>query len=351
MTLVIVAGGTGGHVFPALALYNLALSHNIPCQFVTDERGKRFIPSGVNPVVLDMAGFSGVKAGVLTRGYRVLAGAYTLNQHINRRSILVTFGGYACLSAGVLALCKGLPLVVHEQNAVMGLANRCLSRIAKVIATSQPHTERIPHAALGMVRYTGLPLRAGFLSSIPVQAKDTRQIFLLGGSQGASFFSELAQVITALPDSLKSTLRVVHQVRPEDLQSVQEHYQTHQIKAEVAPFFDNMPERLARSDLVIARSGAASLAELAVVGKPAILIPFPAATHDHQTKNALPFVEKGAALLWTQGVTTQAQMIEDVQNLLENADKRDHMSKQMLSFAKASAGTELLGLVRGLSVA
>ncbi len=316
--VVIAAGGTGGHFFPAEALAAELVRRGQRVALFTDRRSGALaspVFEGRERFVLQGAGIAG--RGVV-RGAQAVAGL-ALGMLQARRllvrlqaSVLVGFGGYPCvapvLAAG--ALRHRPAIVLHEQNAVLGRANRMLARRADLLALSFDVTARVPPGVLTEV--TGNPVRPpiAVLAGAPyAPPADEVRLLVLGGSLGARVFADVVPpTIAALPPALRGRLRVTQQCRAEDLDRVRAAYAEAGIAADLAPFFADIACRLARAHLVIARAGASTVAELAAVGRPAILVPLPHAIDDHQTANARALSDAGAAWLLPQPGFTQGAL-------------------------------------------
>lgn len=301
---MLAAGGTGGHLFPAYALAEELARRGLTVDLVTDQRGDRYgtgfparevhrLPATTltsrSPVAMAKT------AVTLGRG---LMRAHALLGRV-RPAAVVGFGGYPSFAPLIAAGLRKIPTAVHEQNAVLGRANRMLARRVTAIATSFPAVRGIDAAAAAKVRFTGNPVRAQVValasqSYAPPAAGGAFRLVVFGGSQGARFFSDtvpLALARLAEPD--RRRLSVVQQARDEDVARVRQAYDQAGIVAEIAPFFKDLPERMANSHLVVARAGASSLAELTVLGRPSILVPLPHALDNDQLYNATTLAESG----------------------------------------------------------
>jgi UDP-N-acetylglucosamine--N-acetylmuramyl-(pentapeptide) pyrophosphoryl-undecaprenol N-acetylglucosamine transferase len=325
--VVIAAGGTGGHFFPAEALAAELLRRGRRVALMTDARsGGLASPTfaGSEGFVLRGAGIAG--RGV-ARGVRAVvelaAGTLQARALLGRieASIVVGFGGYPAV-APVLAsrLLRRRPLVVlHEQNAVLGRANRALARVADVLALSAEPTGRVP-AGVATVR-TGNPVRpavAALRGEGYAPPAETFRLLVLGGSLGARVFSDVVPgALAALPDALRARLVVTQQCRAEDLERVRAAYAAAGIAAGLAPFFDDVAALMAAAHLVIARAGASTVAELAVAGRPAVLVPLPGAIDDHQTANARALAEAGGAWVMPQPAFTAAALARRITALAD----------------------------------
>lgn len=325
--VVIAAGGTGGHVFPALALARALRSAGVAPEFVTDRRGTAFggdlanVPCHkVRAGGLAGRGVSGMLRGV----FNLLLGTLQARTLLRRLapSLAVGFGGYASVPPLLAARSLGIPTLVHEANAVLGRANRMLAPGARVIATAFPDTTKLRLADQQRLLSTGNPVRAEFIAarSVPfpeVGAAGKIEILAVGGSQGARVVGRtLPAALAKLPDGLRGRLRVVQQCREEDLDTARKVYRDAGVDASLAPFIENVADRLAASHLVIARAGASTIAELTVVGRPAILIPYPHATDDHQAANARAVATAGGAWMISEHDLTPESLAHRIEQIL-----------------------------------
>lgn len=305
--ILLAAGGTGGHVFPAESLAAELVRRGYRLALVTDSRGQAYggTLGSIVTYRIRAGGLAGRSVLGLLRGVAKLAvgavEAYAL-LHRLRPVVVVGFGGYAAAPPVAAAIASHIPTVIHEQNAVLGRANRLLAPRVSQIATSFETVDAMPakaHAA-----YTGMPVRPAVLA-----VRDTAyptldgpiRIVVLGGSQGAHIFSDvIPAALKLLPPALAARLEVSQQCRPEDLEAATQAYARTGIRADLKSFFHDVPERLAAAHLVIARAGASTVSELTAVGRPAILIPYPYATDAHQAANARAVAETGGAWLIPQ---------------------------------------------------
>jgi len=316
--IVIAAGGTGGHLFPAEALAAELVARGERVALMTDARssaydspafaaGERFVLRG--------AGLAGRGLRRAAQGMAALiAGTAQARALLGRldASAVVGFGGYASfppLAAARLMGAGRRPVtVLHEQNAVLGRTNRLMARGVDLLALSFPGTKLVPHACRARAQVVGTPVRpalaalAGRGYPLPPEGAALR-VLVTGGSQGARVFADVVPpAIAALPDMLRARLLITQQCRPEDLDRTRAAYAAAGVPADLAPFFPDIAGRLATTHLVIARAGASTVAELACAGRPSILVPLPHAIDDHQAANARALAEAGAA--W---VVAQAQ--------------------------------------------
>ncbi len=296
--IVIAAGGTGGHFFPAEALASELIARGHRIALMTDARSgglQSEVFAGHETFVLRGAGIAG--RGVLRAVPAALALAAGTAQARNvlstlNAAVIVGFGGYPCV-APVLAsrlIRRRAAVVLHEQNAVLGRANRALARFADQLALGMDGTTRLPVGTATAV--TGNPVRPAVranagLGYTPPTVDGLINLLVIGGSQGARVFSDaIPKTIALLPDDLRARLRIVQQCRPEDLDRVRAAYAAQAIHAELAAFFPDIAARLAAAHFVVARAGASTVAELCAVGRPALLVPLPGSIDQHQAHNA-----------------------------------------------------------------
>ena len=309
--VVLAAGGTGGHVFPALALASELARRGLRTALVTDERGSAHgnHPDGIDLYRVRAGGLAGKSVFARFRSVPELAlGTFQARNLLKRikPDAVVGFGGYASVPTMVAARMAGIKTAIHEQNAILGRANRLLASRAAGIATSFEETSGLPADATSRVTHTGMPVRPAVAAMRDQifhgpQADGPINVLVLGGSQGAHVFSEvIPQAVGMLPEGLRGRLRITQQCRPEDLDSTRASYQLNDTEAELAPFFADIPERLAAAHLLIGRAGASTAAEVLAVGRPSVLVPYPYAVDDHQSFNAHAVADAGAGWLMPQ---------------------------------------------------
>jgi UDP-N-acetylglucosamine--N-acetylmuramyl-(pentapeptide) pyrophosphoryl-undecaprenol N-acetylglucosamine transferase len=294
-TIVLSAGGTGGHLFPAQALAGELVRRGKTIVVMTDRRGTNYAKAfpGATIETVPSAAFSDRSAlGLIAAPFEIAAGIVSALTKLFRLKpgAVIGFGGYPSLPVMIAAWLGRFPTAILEQNAVTGRANRAVMNKVRVIAAAFPIARFAPKDRSKVV-LTGNPLRPGViaLAGSPYdRPRDNGPLHLLvfGGSQGARAISELVPAAVALlPQSFRSRLDIVQQCRPEDLDGVRAAYAVAGVKAELASFFDDLPSRMAKAHLVIARAGAGTVSELMAIGRPAILIPLPHALDDNQTPN------------------------------------------------------------------
>lgn len=356
--VVLAAGGTGGHMFPAESLASELMARGVRLALFTDRRGGAF--GGT----LDALEVHRLHAGAIAGGslaqravslYRLARGfleARRLLQRL-RPAAVVGFGGYASVPT-MLAAAATRPrvrTVIHEQNAVLGRANRLAAGRVDRIATVFERTKGVPPAAAGKMVRVGMPVRAAFLKnrSAPYPELDqsgTIHILVLGGSQGAQVFARVVPVALArVSEALRLRIRVAQQCRREDLDTVRETYRSIGVEAQVSMFFRDVPERLAASHLLIARAGASTVAELAIVGRPAILVPYPYAADGHQAANALAAAEAGAAWVFPQSKFTPDALAEALDYVFAEPERLYQAVERAWTFGQPEAAERFADMV------
>ena len=337
-SFVLAAGGTGGHMVPAAALATELGRRGHRVALVSDARGVRFpgLFDGVETHVIPAGRFAGGPIGWAKAARQMVEGRRTARDLYRslKPAAVIGFGGYPAFPALSAAFAAGIPTAVHEQNAVLGRVNRLVARRVDAIATSYPNTERLKPAHAGKVHLVGNPVREAVLAlrSRPYPLLEEDGIFrvlVTGGSQGASVLSQIVpDGLAMLPVAFRRRLQVTHQARIEDIDAAREKYASLEIAADLATYLPDMPEQLAWAHLVIARAGASTIAELTAAGRPAILVPLPGATDDHQTVNARAITEAGGARTIPQPQFTPTELAKQMQKLgldpaaLENAAGR-----------------------------
>ena len=353
-TIILAAGGTGGHLYPAEALAQELLDRKYKIIIITDKRGHAFRKLGedvpvrcVRAATLKPGSISKIKA-VIDMGIGILQAAVLLIKH--KPEVIVGFGGYPSFPTVFAGQCLGIPTILHEQNAVLGKANFWLSGRAGAIAASLPETRGIKPSNQKKVVVTGNPVRAGICAvrDIPYPAlSETFEIFITGGSQAAKVFSDVVpEAISLLPKDIKDRLHIVQQCREGDIPSTKEKYRTAGINAEIRSFFDDMPDRLSVCHLFIGRSGASTVAEIAVVGRPAIFVPYPDHADQQQKHNANLIAGKNGGWVMMQDDQFNAKNLADrIQHLAKNPSILENAAKVAKSCGQPEAVRNLADLV------
>ena len=354
-TIVLSAGGTGGHLFPAQALAAELRQRGRRIVLMTDARGRNYeaVFPGATVATVPSASPSNTNAiGRVLSPLQILAGVFVGFRKLTRLkpAAVIGFGGYPSLPVMLAASFAGLPTAIHEQNAVLGRVNRLVAGRMRAIAASFPFAKFAPKDT-GRIRYTGNPVRpeAVALAHSPYEAPGANgrvRVLVFGGSQGARALSELVPAAVALlSEQLRMRLHMVQQGRPEDVDSVRAAYETSGVRAEVQSFFDDLPQRMAAAHLVVSRSGASTVSELAVIGRPSILIPYPFATDDHQTANASVLEKAGAAWLIQQRDLTAEKLSGLLSEIFARPDELARRAEAAASLGKPDAAKRLADLV------
>ena len=356
---VLAAGGTGGHMVPAHVLATELAARGHAVHLVTDTRGLRFpgLFDGVPRTVVDSAspgrsGWATLPAVALSI-WRGRAAAKRLFGELKPRAV-VGFGGYPALPGLLAALSLKLPTVIHEQNAALGRVNRLLAPRVTRIATSYAAVRRMLPGWAGKTVLTGNPVRADVIASraVPFDAGAARlSLLVTGGSQGATILSRIVPAAVALlPAEVRARLDVAHQARAEDAAAVGAAYAAAGVSADVRPYFTDLPAAIAASHVVIARAGASTVAELAVAGRPAILVPLPGATDDHQTDNARALADAGGAVVIAQPDFTSATVAAALNDWLADPARLAAAAAGARSAGRPHAAAALADLVLEVAV-
>ena len=343
--VLIMAGGTGGHVFPALALARLlrAASHEVVWLGTRAGLEARLVPPENIPVEwLSMSGLRG--KGVVTLLLAPFKLAWTIFQALGvmrrrRPGLVVGFGGFVTGPGGVAAWLTRRPLLIHEQNAIAGYSNRCLAHLSRRVLTAFP--DAFPAGI--EARVVGNPVRAEIVMQPPPAVRFARRegalrLLIIGGSLGA------ARLNTVVPFAVKQsglTLHVRHQAGERGIEAARKAYAEAGVSAEVSPFINDMAQAYADADLVICRAGALTISELAAVGVAAILVPFPAAVDDHQTFNAQYLVGEDAAVLIADRELTPERLAAELKSLCAGRGKLLAMAERARLVAKPDAAQQL----------
>lgn len=355
--LVIAAGGTGGHMFPAQALAETMLARGWRVVLSTDARGARYaggFPEAVERRIVSSATFA--RGGLLAKAavpFRILSGVLAARGAFRRDppAVVVGFGGYPSIPALGAALWMKLPTMIHEQNGILGRVNTLLApRVSVVAAGTWPVT--VPQGVDPV--HVGNPVRAAVAERagagyIPPGDYPMRLV-VIGGSQGARILSDVVpEAVALLPEAVRAQLKVEQQARAEDIDRVSQAYDRIGVRAEIAPFFDDIPKRFSEAQLVISRAGASSVADLSVIGRPSILVPFAAATGDHQTANARGLVQAGAAIMMPESKFTPEALAEQISTILAMPEGAQQMANAARELGKMDAAETLAGLVEELA--
>lgn len=355
---VLAAGGTGGHLIPAFALAAELHARGHHVALVTDERGAAIPgkPDYLTAHVIPAGRFGKNPLGWIGGLRAVLAGrsmALRLFETVEPTAV-VGFGGYPALPALLASTAAGIPSLIHEQNAVLGRVNRLLAGRVDGIATSYGAVDRLKPKHQGKVHLTGNPVRADVLAlreqDFPSFSEESLfRILVTGGSQGARVLSEVVpDGLAMLPPALRQRLQVTQQCRAEDLEAVRARYASHDIPAELGTYFEDMHERLAGAHLFIGRAGASTIAELTAVGRPAILIPLPIATDDHQAANTREVVKAGGARMIRQEAFAPKELAKQIQAMAQNPQGLSNAAHCAFNCGRPDAAKDLADLVESM---
>ncbi|MDX3925072.1 MAG: undecaprenyldiphospho-muramoylpentapeptide beta-N-acetylglucosaminyltransferase [Shinella sp.] len=356
--ILLAAGGTGGHLFPAEALAHELKAGDWSVHLVTDSRAERFagkfpadeihvVPSATigskNPVKLVKSLFT------LWTGIRA---ARRLMSRL-RPKVVVGFGGYPTVPPLLAATGMGIPSMIHEQNAVMGRANKALAPRVKAIAGGFLPETGGPHAAKTVT--TGNPVRPAVLAAAAVpyvasEAEAPFELVVFGGSQGAQFFSKaVPQAVSRLGEMKRARLRITQQARPEDREGVTAVYEKLGIPADVSPLFTDMAERIAKAHLVICRSGASTVSEISVIGRPSILVPYPYALDHDQAANAAALAATGGAQVIPQAELSAERLSTLIAEAMKKPADMAAMAANARKAGKPDAARLLAAMVEAIA--
>ncbi len=355
--LIIAAGGTGGHMFPAQALAEAMLERGWRVRLSTDARGARYaggFPAAVAVEEVGSATFA--RGGLMARlavPFQIAGGVMAALSSLRkaRPAAVVGFGGYPAIPAMAAATLLRLPRMIHEQNGVLGRVNEVFARRVPVVACGTWPTA-LPDGARGI--HTGNPVRAAVrdragAAYIP-PGDYPMSVLVIGGSQGARILSDLVPAaLAALPEEIRRNIRVSHQAREEDRDRVEAFYAEAAIPADVQPFFTDIPARMSEAQLVISRAGASSVADISVIGRPAILIPLAIAIRDEQSANARALTEAGAAVLLPEAGLEAAALTAAIEGVLSDPERAGGMAAAALSVGVPDAASRLADLVERLA--
>lgn len=357
-TIVLAAGGTGGHIFPAEALSEVLCERGYHVVLLTD---KRCLDYGVKHVpevqVIQSSGLGGGLWKQLSGAVKLALGCLQARSRLRKLhpAVVVGFGGYPAFPTLWAALRGGYKTVIHEQNCLLGKVNYIFAPKVDVIATSFPEVSRLQENMVKKVVLTGNPVRHAIkaLRKIPypdIVEDGILRILVTGGSQGASIFSEVLPVtLEMLSPELRKRIRIDQQCREEDIEKVRTAYAGLSVSADLATFFNDIPTRLAAAHLVIARAGASTLAEIAVAGRPTIMVPYPHASDNHQMVNANALEDAGGGWVMPQESFTPEALSARLKAFLELPYTLREAAEKMQKAGISDADKQLADLVEGLA--
>lgn len=355
---VLAAGGTGGHMVPAAALAEELIRRGHRVALISDARGVRFpgLFEGVQTHVLPAGRIAGGPLGWAKAAREMWRGRSLARQLYRafRPAAVIGFGGYPAFPALSAAFADKIPTAIHEQNAVLGRVNRLVARRVDAIATSYSETERLKPRFKAKEHHVGNPVRDSVLAlrarPYPLLEEDgIFRVLVTGGSQGASVLSKVVpDGLAMLPPAFRRRLQVTHQARIEDIDAARAKYAELDIAATLATYLPDLPDELGWAHLVIARAGASTISELTAAGRPAILVPLPGATDDHQTANAREITAAGGARTIPQPQFTPAELAKQMQKLGLDPAALENAAGRARACGKPNAARDLADLVESL---
>lgn len=359
---VLAAGGTGGHLIPAFVLADELARRGHHVALITDARGAAIPgkPAGLTAHVLPAGRIEGLNPLGWLRGVKAILEGRRMALRLFESfepSCVIGFGGYPALPALLAASSAGIPSVIHEQNAVLGRVNRFLAGRVDAIATAYTEIDRLAPKLADKVHLVGNPVRAEVLKlrDAPFPAfteEGLLRVLVTGGSQGARVLSDVVpDGLAMLPPALRGRLQVTQQCRPEDIEAARARYLAHDIPAELGTYFEDMASRLADAHLFIGRAGASTIAELTAVGRPAILVPLPIATDDHQTANTREVAKAGGARAIRQERFTASELAKQIQAIAQHPQTLANAAHAAWNCGYPNAASDLADLVESFGAA
>lgn len=358
--IMITAGGTGGHMFPAVSLANILAARGRQVMFVTDPRGAAIksdilgLSGDVTRHTISARSLSGGIKGFVTGASALTRGFFESRRLIREHNpvLAVGFGGYPTVPPILAAGLSGLPTVIHEQNALLGRANRRLARGAAAFALSFAQTQRLKSTGHERSTVVGNPVRAEIaaLAARPyTPPSGVIDLLIVGGSQGAQVFSKIVPAaFNSLTAPQRARFRIAQQCRAEDIEAVRETYASLNMPVELQTFFEDIPSRLAAAHLVVGRSGASTVAELTAAGRPALYIPYPHAVDDHQMANARAVEAAGAGWVMAQTEFSPSAMAGWLEAALESSEALARVASAARALGHPNAADRLADLVEHL---
>ena len=357
--ILLSAGGTGGHMFPAAALAQDLISRGFRVELVTDPRGKQFTQSfGAIPITVIQAGTLG--SGIVGKMMGVAGVACGITQAFSllkrlKPDVVVGFGGYPSFPAVFAAQHKKISTIIHEQNAILGRANAALAPRAERIALSMSHIHGLGESDVPRATVTGNPIREQIASLYnkpypTVQPDGTIRILVMGGSLGAHIFAEVVpNALTRLTPDYRTRLEIVQQCKPDDIDAVREMYEKGGVKAELHTFIEDVPGELAKCHLIIGRSGASTVAEATTSGRPAIFVPYPHHEDQQQKVNADAVADAGGAWVMTQNGFTEEALLARIETFMQNPEILFRAAENARSMGRPDAARRLGNLVTAIA--
>ena len=335
--IVLSAGGTGGHLFPAQAIAEELIAHGSTPILVYDERVKHLLQGTFTTIkskMVESYRFNGniyIKFKALIY---IFVGILKLRRYFKeiKPDAVIGFGGYASFSSIIAALSLGIKVYLHEQNSILGRVNRYLQYFAKGIFTSFKNTARIKHKYLNKVHYTGFCVRKEIYNNKIKKASKKFKVLIIGGSQGAQVFSKIVPAaVTLLPKSIQKVLDINQQARPELLEATINLFKDTDCKYNVVSFFSNIAELMCDADLVISRSGSSTIGEIIALNKASILIPYPYATDNHQLQNAKELLKSEATIVIDENKLNAQDLASLIQTFYCNREMLSNIANNAAS--------------------
>ena len=359
--IVLSAGGTGGHMFPALALMEELLERGHKVSLITDKRGLAYhkIFKGIKIYQVGSASFTGKGfIGKLLSILRIISGIFEARSILKKLDVsaVVGFGGYPSFPTIRAALSIGIPTVLHEQNAVLGKVNRFMAKSVDAVALTFKNTDNVNWNRNKYTTVTGNPVRKeivkiGNLYYPNLDEECIFRILVIGGSQGAKIFSEVVpQAISILPRASQQRLQITQQCREEDIEVVRALYEDMKIAVNLSTFIDDLPTCLRWTHLVIGRAGASTITELTAAGRPGIFVPYPHATDDHQTINTKEIMINGGGWVHHNNNFNAKILAKSLQRLIRNPSEVLTAAKAARKIGKPYAAKDLADIVERLAL-
>lgn len=344
--IILAAGGTGGHIFPALAVGEVFAKAGHHVTLFTDKRGAPMVEGKISYKVIQASspfkkGPFAKALGLASLSLGILQSLFSLA--VSRPHTVIGFGGYPSFPPLLASHLLRVPVILHEQNAVMGRANQWLAKFAHIVALSFEKTKGASHSDKTVT--TGMPVRDAFYQASEYKARASCHLTIIGGSLGAQIFADLLpEALALLPDEVRQIISITHQARDEHISALKQRYQEMGIRADVARFYHDMARLYDESDIIISRAGASSVAEISASGRASILIPFAGALDDHQTGNALRLVEAKGAFMISEQEADAASLARYLTMLIDDETTRVDMAHHAKSLAHHSAAAAIAAL-------
>ncbi len=360
-TIILAAGGTAGHMFPASALAEQLKKNGYDVHLATDKRGMAFVAELMPMEIHNIPAATVYAGGILALPFRLLTLSVSVLVSLFlilklQPKVIIGFGGYPSFGPVFAGRLLRRKVLVHEQNAVLGRVNRLAANSGSYVATSYANTANMPTRAAERARRTGNPLRPAVLKAAQggyrfLSPGRPFELLIFGGSQGASVFAKtVPAAIALLPENQQKRLRVVHQVRKADMREALDIYGEMGVYAEIRDFFSDLPSRMRRAHLMVARGGAATIAELTALGTPAIIVPLPGSLDQDQANNVRELADEGGAILLPQSDMSPEKLAQELEQLMLNDQALRDMSDRARSFGELDAAGRLFRYVDCLAM-